>query len=396
MTSENKTKAEKLLKKLQTDDQTNLWDGLYTSLEILRTENSETPHLKSIFLLTDGQPNIIPPNGHITTLKRYLEKFSLFCTVNTFGFGYHLDDSLLYNIAMETNGMYSYIPDVSIVGTAFVNAVSNLMVTMATNVKLEVTLGHGVAIESNSIIGSYPCDFNEGKVIVTMGTLQYEQCKNIIICMKIPREFSHMFGMVTATLKFWTPEKGNQSVTMVTNGDIWNQNNEEIEIQTLRLELIDLIYKVAIDTIKTPENAQTSIKSMIKTIEINEFLSDKRVNGVLKDLKGQVTKATNRPDWYKRWGIHYLPSLARFHQLQICGNFKDFGLQYYGGKMFHEIREKADDIFIKLLPPKPSAKLASPPVTSMKVYHSSGNICFHGDGMVATDNNTLKIVREVV
>ena len=48
--------------------------------------------------------------------------------INTFGFGYSLDTSILLNLAKEGNGMHAFIPDASFVGTAFVNAISNLMV----------------------------------------------------------------------------------------------------------------------------------------------------------------------------------------------------------------------------------------------------------------------------
>lgn len=59
-------------------------------------------------------------------------------------------------------------------------------------------------------------------------------------------------------------------------------------------------------------------------------------------------------DYYQKWGRHYLPSLACAHQLEQCNNFKDPGVQNYGGKLFKKLRDTADEMFLKIPPPKPS------------------------------------------
>ena len=78
------------------------------------------------------------------------------------------------------------------------------------------------------------------------------------------------------------------------------------------------------------------------------------LDAMLADVEGQITEAISREDWYTKWGGHYLPSLARAHQLQQCNNFKDPGIQQYGGELFKQLRDHADDLFCKLPPPKPS------------------------------------------
>ena len=45
-----------------------------------------------------------------------------------FRFGYNLDSKLLQGLATEGQGMFAFIPDGSFVGTAFVNATSNILV----------------------------------------------------------------------------------------------------------------------------------------------------------------------------------------------------------------------------------------------------------------------------
>merc|ERR1719352_1795925 len=76
-----------------------------------------------------------------------------------------------------------------------------------------------------------------------------------------------------------------------------------------------------------------------------------------EDLQGQVSEAFSREDWYGKWGVHYLPSLMCAHLGQVCNNFKDPGVQHYGGALFGDLRDKADDIFCTLPAPTPSAAL---------------------------------------
>lgn len=116
MDEAGKAKAQTDLNTLDADGQTNLWEGLYMGLEILRKEGSAN-RLSTVLLLTDGQPNISPSKGHITMLQEYRKQYpSMLCTINTFGFGYNLDSVLLRDLCMEGDGMYTFIPDAGFVG----------------------------------------------------------------------------------------------------------------------------------------------------------------------------------------------------------------------------------------------------------------------------------------
>ncbi|KIO22248.1 hypothetical protein M407DRAFT_28196, partial [Tulasnella calospora MUT 4182] len=165
-TEEGKSKAFKEVESLRPLDSTNLWDGLKQSMNILTgapppsdprspggaiaslatagnaiaagianvtvgtslhpPQHDDSQHrLSSIFLLTDGLPNVEPPRGHIPMLKLYLEsqpKDKTKFTINTFGFGYSLDSKLLNDIAKIGNGHFGFIADSGMVGTNFVHA----------------------------------------------------------------------------------------------------------------------------------------------------------------------------------------------------------------------------------------------------------------------------------
>jgi len=163
---------------------------------------------------------------------------------------------------------------------------------------------------------------------------------------------------------------------------------------------------------KKEENTKKSLQVVKDFIELVKSSNDPRMKALVDDLRDQVMQAFSKDEFYNKWGIHYLPSLIRAHLLQQCTNFKDPGLQNYGGTLFRQIRDQLDDIFLNLPAPKPSIK-APPPKNSnnnnnnsnvkytppapvnMKRYHNIGNGCFHGDCSVLMKNGTQKLVKNI-
>jgi len=107
---------------------------------------------------------------------------------------------------------------------------------------------------------------------------------------------------------------------------------------------------------------------------------DPYVLDLLKDVEGQVAEACSKQEWFKKWGRHYLPSLLGAHLFQQCNNFKDPGVQHYGGELFMQLRDQIDDIFLALPPPKPSRTeydyggggAAAAPVNMAGYYNAGG------------------------
>merc|ERR1712203_880846 len=89
--------------------------------------------------------------------------------------------------------------------------------------------------------------------------------------------------------------------------------------------------------------------------------SNEWMQALKEDLTGQVTEAISREEFYCKWGVHFLPSLMSAHLSQTCNNFKDPGVQFYGSDLFNDLRDQADEIFLRLPPPRPTAR--PPPVT---------------------------------
>jgi len=138
---------------------------------------------------------------------------------------------------------------------------------------------------------------------------------------------------------------------------------------------------------------------------------EEHITALVEDLTGQVTEALSKSEFFQKWGKHYLPSLTRAHLSQYCNNFKDPGVQHYGGDLFKKIQEEADDTFMKLPPPTPSKKAipsnsyhsspsshsysAPAPSVNMASYNCFSNPCFDGDCLVAMVDGSIKRVKDV-
>eukprot|EP01035_Chromulina_nebulosa_P020052 gene20052-26032_t len=288
MNEYGKKSAESALNKLHPNGMTNLWDAIEMALNILKISNLQTIRSvknSAIFVLTDGEPNIIPAKGNLPMLNQYKENNHglLPGIINTFGFGYTLDSKLLHDIASIGNGIFSFIPDAGFVGTVFVNALANTLATVITNATLEITPYSGVKIENFD-------KYDEKQQILSIGGIQSYQTKDIVISAVVPKLYQG-----------------------------------------------------------------TVVKNVIVCQEIGiEPTSYKRIVGIKEDLEGQISMALSRVDWYDRWGIHYLTSLKKSHEMQQCSNFKDLSIRYYGGNTFTEIRDYADEVFCSLPPPTSS------------------------------------------
>ena len=131
---------------------------------------------------------------------------------------------------------------------------------------------------------------------------------------------------------------------------------------------------------------------------------DPRMKALFEDIVGQISEAVSKTEWFDKWGRHYLPALALAHQQQICNNFKDPGLQDYGGILCNKEKELAEKVFTEMPPPTPSmnhsfyrAALSKPiPVVNMSAYMHRGGGCFHGGSPILTlDETGVKYFKEI-
>ena len=136
-------------------------------------------------LLTDGQPNILPPLPHLDMLREYKAEHhkELDFTLSTFGFGYSLDTQLLEGLSVEGHGIYSFIPDAAMVGTVFVNFLANILST--TSQEVCVCIRQDTAVDAKLQLTSLVADQelsadDDGSVKIHL-TMQAEQSRDIVL-----------------------------------------------------------------------------------------------------------------------------------------------------------------------------------------------------------------------
>ena len=397
MTIQGKEKAISLIDSLSPNGQTNLWDGLHKGLECISdVENKNT----TIFLLTDGQPNIIPPRGHIPMLSRYIDEHkSMRCNINTFAFGYSADSSLMVDIAKEGNGSFNFIPDSGFVGTIFVHSLANFLTTKFNSVKLQIELDG--SIDKSQIDIPFKMNRTSWGLDIDLGSVRYGQSKDIIIPVNLTPE---QLSSINFSLSYRDANKPElyqvecSSIQEVSDDILIKRNYFRQKLVSLIYEILPSLSKSVLreDTLAT---ASSKVQSLI---EILSSESDEYIVNLKTDLEGQVLEALDSIIAFNKWGKDYLPSLLQAHELQQCNNFKDPGVQSYGGQLFNTIRDKADSVFCDLPPPQPASYKGSYGMSSrgsmpatMSVFNNSSGPCFDGNCDVLMINNSFKKVKDI-
>jgi hypothetical protein len=396
-------------------------------MEILRLrEKGDVTRYASCLILTDGQPNVEPPRGHIPTLRKYRDLYvTLPCSIHTFGFGYGIESVLLTDIAKEGGGGYVFIPDGGFVGTAFVNTASNLLTTLADHVEVLVETAPHVHVEKREerergeavsfTLGGFPVQHSSWGATVQLGTLHFGQSRSVVVPLIAPKnvDLKSLVSSVTVRYDLFDKTKGSLVIEGgegVAGGEVDRLDKAGVEEDLCRVYALDAM-RTALHAAaegKYDESLKT-IKSTVGFIEKTSAANRPIVIDLVKDLKGQVTEAFSKEEWFTRWGRHYVPSLSLSHSSQVCSNFKDPGLQHYGGALFKKMQDELDTIFLSLPPPQPSNiprqeygyssysshSSSSPAAVSMAAYYNSGNPCFAGSCLVLMADGSMKRVDEI-
>ena len=331
---------------------TNIWEGLRLGIEQLS-------HGGTVFLLTDGQPNRRPPRGEVHELKKVLDGRDDI-VVHTFGFGYNLDTKLLTELARTTQGSYSFIPDIGLVGTVFVHAMANVCTSTDKHFAL--------AIETEGIIDGILPEAKKTSwgYFLPVGRITMGQSRDIFIdC--------------------------DKSVTIsMLDHDVTTLSEEPAlpERQRVALGIRHCLELARMDL----DRANACLSDLLSSV------SDPQLQ---EDLNGQVREAI-QPTAFQKWGRHYLPSLSLAHWMQQCNNFLDKGIQQYGGETFQKMRDSLDTAFNALSAPTPthreavvwrarsSGTTARAVPESMSNYNCRSGPCFAGPCRVKMADSSRK------
>jgi len=349
MDEDGKTRMEVALKTVQPDSQTNIWAGLEMVNRIAASPKLADTHRVAV-LLTDGLPNVNPPRGIVETYKAAVKS----CLLSTFGFGYNLDSKLLYDLATVGGGSFGFIPDYSMVATVFINWVATALATAA--ILSSLTLVHDDGTHTN----------------LRNITLQYGQPRSILY--------------------------NKASKTFVVNNYSKNTVPGVLSsVDTVRNDIIRAIQACVVSDGTT--NLFRVIYEHYKTSTDESVIALLRdINPNIGDEEGQIHMA---PRFYQKWGKHYMRAYLKAQELQQCMNFKDHGLQLYGGELFHTIQSEGEAVFTSLpgLEPTGSAFVetaaataaTAPPVNMAQFYNPQGG-CFGGKSLVRMADGSRRTI----
>ena len=395
---------------LTPDGRTNIWDGLREALAVCAKPECVGKNVHML-LLTDGEPNENPPRGIVPTLQSYLSARPSNVTISTFGFGYEMDSTLLSSISQTGNGMYAYIPDASLVGTVFSNFISNALATAVPSIEFAVVCKDCELTRFHNLTMAAQGDSPVKKV--SLRNLHFGQSKDVMMTITIADANSAIIVRVTAAdgsfkdlrLNSW----GNFEIVMFS----------QQKARNLFIEKMSQALLLPAGSIAESQGIVRDLLTALPAADVHPSISALRrdiVSDAAPELQeGQVSKAFSRADWLTKWGFHYLKSLVRAHSLQECSNFKDPGVQVYGGAMFKQLQEAADTLFVSMPAPVPtvvsrntgpnyyssyqssassySAPAPAPAPVQMDRYMDRYGGCLHPNGRVLLLNGTSKRVQ---
>jgi Mg-chelatase subunit ChlD len=365
---------------LRSSGATNIWDGLRIALLQAANAIDRNPRANiQILLLTDGEPSpdLLPPLGIKSTLKRKMDALKGKVTISTFGFGYALDADLLESICIIGNGTYGFIPDCSMVGTVFINWAAKALLTLAHHITVKFpsgatyNVGDIIVGRSQTVVAPFEeladveVTYDNGQTDTIAVTMTEFTCKDdlylnkLLVEMEDMKKWKHYGGVVTRHI---------------------------------------LALKAEIDA----------------TTDKTEFMTDIALDIESPDeSEGQIMKACSANNWWNTWGRNHCLSYFHALKLQQCVNFKDKALQHFASTAFKELQEKGIDIFSALPAPTPSVRnyssysygggasaYAPNPTVPIRTFDMSNYVntsgpCFTGDCLVKMGDGTDKFVSEL-
>lgn len=404
-----KNQLNQILEIINPEGMTNLYDGIIKSWSLI--ESRDRKNIKStIIVFTDGEPNQDPPRGYIPQLKLIKEKNKgkYQCDINIYTFGNSVNSQLSNQISKETGGTYGYMPDASFIGDLLVHKLAAIRSCRAKNSILKIDIDGIKSFNINDSI-EYVMTSNTS-IQISVGDILYGQNKNYVLTYETENNKPNIFVSLE-----YNEDNSDDPITI--------ENENVIELNDTNNSIYDnIIYN------KIRQDFVSIVSMIINYCDCNDFISanntfinfkinpnsDTRLDKMQEDLNGQIKMAFSS-QYYGKWGRHYLLSILRAYQLELCNNFKDQGIQHFSSKLFEKIIDHADDIFTKMPPPKPSINIVAVPVNnnrgfgqlinqpapqsapiSMATFNSRfNNSCFHGESIIIMGDNTKKKVSEI-
>ena len=408
MTEMNKSTSLAKIADIKPRNQTNIWGGYTTALNLL-DERDDKSRNSAVLLFTDGSPNVSPARGEVETLKKLRQKTNYTAPLYTFGFGYSLKRDLLYEMSKYANGANGHIPDGGMIATVFCNFTGTILSTVVLNLQLHVKSNKSdEQCQMDLLMGDYASNKNldTGYTVFDLGTVQYEQSRNIILNTNENSNFTYYYTYKIGGQSYKSDEVNINNVASL------NENEIEIDSHINRYTVVEECRKM-INYNKVGNSIQSNelFKELVTKLETSKSKNLPLTIGLLNNIRGdgsnagQIDLAINNDVYFRKWGEFYIDQLTRSMNQQIKPNFKDEGCPF-GGDIFESIVDRASDIFDTLPPPEPSLinqskyNYSSTPVARTRVatlaaYNDRYGGCFDSNCKITMADGCQKILKNI-
>lgn len=343
MNKENIVKMNSVLDSIEECGSTNLIAGFIAGMDQTNTIDS-SKYFVNVCFLTDGEHTTHVPNmGLFKSIESKYDSLKNNVIVNTIAYGYgpNLDSKLMYEVAEKCNGFYAYVPDGSMVGTIFINLISNLQ---------------NVYIDHFNMKSKFP-DLH-GNLQTDQSRIIYNAEKSTIDYIGVQTEFVNVLKRVIE----------------------FGYNDQLENAKILVMNFYNLI--------------QTLEDPMIIRIKNDIYNPDKH--------KGQILKAIEN---WRKWGIHYLPYVYMSHIRQERSNFKDESMKNYGSKNLENLLNKGDILFTTVIPPPVSTYTTRGASGNTRTtlnnrqftqsYYNTQGGCFTGDTFIKLHSGMYRRISQI-
>jgi len=184
----------------------------------------------------------------------------------------------------------------------------------------------------------------------------------------------------------------------------WSELSPDDQYEIVRYQTYEVLMSVCLEFDRcVTESMSNKVDNFLKFLK-TDVKSSIMLTELIKDFESinpeeeQIKKALSRNDWYKEWGYSYLLSLATAHKTRVCHNFKDKGVQMYSTDYIKELQDEVYDIYSRMPAPPPVLQ-AAPGQTY--VYNSnmsnyvSGSTCWAPWCSVKLADGTYKLSSEL-
>jgi Mg-chelatase subunit ChlD len=399
LTTANESGKQQLIRSLDLinpDGMTNLYDGIIKSWSLLESRDMKN-RKSTVIVFTDGEPNQNPPRGYIPQLKMLKDRNGgkYISDINIYTFGNNVNSTLSDEITRETGGTYGYMPDSSFIGDLLEHKVASIRTCRAKKAVLDIQIED--LKEFNISEGLEYVKTSNNSIQIIVGDILYGQDRNFVISFELKTNNNPQF---IASLDY-NEDNTDTFLNIQTETFTHTSDYSELIYNKTRHELVKTIsYMINYIDCNDYNSARAELYMFISNIPT---INDERLTKMNEDLKGQIALAIDTM-YYNVWGRHYLLSLRRAYQIEQCNNFKDFGIQHFGSKLFQKILNDADDIFTTMPPPKPSRtrysssntySIPQQPVDMTSFNSRYNNSCFHGSSLVKMKGDPYKIVSNI-